>query len=258
MAHNKSVLYLLLITSITACSIEEKPHYLLKDTSLITYQGGDSLSYSILDASANDDRTGIYKITLLNKDEIEPNTNIANLLFEEQVESGNFTTPFLPQYFSQNNQGDLILKAIGNSGDILWLLDSDDTQTGETLYPSDISSMVATNSFTKKLQRCDENNDCVDAGQYKLLELEFTGIETATTPYADFEAYAINISTELNIFDIEQAGNSKSYLLSGTQWIYPQLGVVKFVYEVNNFTGISTLIGTLSNTNISIPETHKK
>ena len=249
---------MLLLLLITACSIEDKPHYLLKDNNLRIYEGGDSLSYSILDASTSDDRTGIYNITFLNKDEIEPNTNIANLLFEQQVENGNFTTPFLPQYFSQNEQGDLILKAVGNSGDILWLLDSNESETGETLYPNDISAMIAANSFTKELQRCDENNECVDAGQYKLLTLEFTGTETVTTPYADFETFAINISTELTIFDAEQAGDSKSYLLSGTQWIYPQLGVVKFVYDVTNFTGSSTLIGTLSNTNISIPASYKK
>jgi len=257
MAHIKTKLFLLLLL-ITGCSVEEKPHYLIKDSNLRIYEGGDSLSYSILDASTSDDRTGIYNITLLNKDEIEPNTDIANLLFEQQEGNGNFTTPFLPQYFLQNEQGDLILKAFGNGGDILWLLDSNESETGEMLYPIDISTMIGANSFTKELQRCDENNECVDAGQYKLLNLEFTGTETITTPYADFEAYAINISTELTIFDAEQAGDSKSYTLSGTQWIFPQLGVVKFVYDAINFTGSSTLIGTLSNTNISISETYKK
>lgn len=257
MAHNKITLFLLLLF-ISACSVEEKPYYLLKDSKLRFYEGGDSLSYSILDASANDDRTGVYNITFINKDEIEPNANIANLLFEQQTENGNFTTLFLPQYFLQNNEGDLILKAIGNSGDILWLLESNDTETGKTLYPGDISTLTGTNSFTTTLQRCDENNECINAGQYKLLNLEFTGSESITTPYADFDAYAINISTELTVFDAEQAGDSKSYLLSGTQWIYPPLGIVKFVYEVTNFTGNSTLIGTLSNTNISIPDTYKK
>lgn len=246
---------LLLCILLYSCAAEEKPHYFLNNTSLRLYEGGDSLSYSVLEVSNNGDHTGTYRLSLLNRDEFAPpNNSKIELFFEEQTKIGNISIPFLPQFYSQNAQGDLFLEAISNSGDILWLLDSNETVTGNLFYPNEITTLSTTLSFTKKLQRCDENNDCVDAGQYKLTNLALERSETISTSYAKFEAYLINIDAELLIFDADQAGSSQSYSFSGSQWFYPPLGVVKFVYDVNNFKGNTTLIGSLNNTNISIDD----
>jgi len=245
---------LFLLIFATACSIEDKPHYLINDSELRDYQGGDRLTYFVLDAGALSDTTGNFNVTLESRDASAPNADeTVALLFETQTSQGEITPPFAPQYFSQNEQGELVLEAIASGEDILWLLDDSKPETGEVLYPSDISTLAESYSFSKKLQRCDENKFCLDAGRYRLRSLTLLGKETTSTPYADFEAFKIGIEIDLSIIDTTQAGAQKNTTLSGTQWIYPLLGVVKFVYN----TGTSTLIGNLTSTNISIDDSFK-
>ncbi|HFE39459.1 MAG TPA: hypothetical protein ENK06_13775, partial [Gammaproteobacteria bacterium] len=133
-----SLLFVLFIVS--ACAIEEKPQYYINGASLRNYQGGDLLTYTVFD-TGQEDGQGKYNITLLSRDKSPPiNNETLNLLFESVQKTGNFTEPFLPQYFSQGDDGALRLEAIANGEDVLWLLDSEETKTGDILYPADLST----------------------------------------------------------------------------------------------------------------------
>ena len=247
MASTKYFYALVVCFCLTACSIEEKPQYYLNDAPLRIFQGGDKLTYSVLDSTISN-----YVNTLTSEDKFLPNDNTIELLFELQETNGNTSPPLAPQYFQQNDNGDLIIKAIGNSGEVLWLVDDNDDVVDEILYPSDITTLSTENSFTRKLLRCDENNnECFNAGTYTLHNLQFIKTETIETDYAFFESYKMNISIEIEIVDALQAGNFKSHTFIATQWFYPLLGVIKYV-DNNN------VIGNLSQTNISISDTYKQ
>jgi len=244
---------LLSLLALSACEVVEKPQYFINDAPLRLFQSGDKVNYAVLDNTIFD-----YSITLTQKNEPSPDNNeTLALLFEEQVVSDSATMPFLPQYYQQNSEGDLILKALGNGGEILWLVDGNDNEVNEILFPSDIKSLSTANNFNRKLLRCDQDQVCNNAGHYNLSNMSFIGTETAETAYANFEAYKLDVSVEIEILDAEQAGASKNYVFTGTAWIHPLIGIVKFLYNTSTPSNSSLLVGPLSNTNISIDESFK-
>jgi len=253
----RKLIYLSLTMMTIACSVSEKPTYYINDTLLREYQGGDKLSYTVLDDSS---KLKTYSVTLESREEFEPinTSSTVNLLFEQQNTSDNFVSPFIPLLYEQNAEGDLFIKAVSSSGEILWLTDSDNTLNEEIFYPADISQLQTNQSFTKKLIHCNDDKECTNAGQFELHYLQLLETETVETPYAIFEAYKIKLSMEVTINITENASDTKFYSFQGFQWIYPPLGVIDFVYDnVRREVQSSVLIGDLSATNISLAESLK-
>lgn len=240
---------LALFISVTACSVEDKPHYLILDDELRLYEGGDKLTYTTLDTTTENDNAGSYALSLVSNDVFHPDDNtVLSLLLEQQTKNGNFTLPFIPQFLSQN-AGALTVEALSHSDDVLWLVDENENKSAAELYPEHIETLSELASINRSLLRCDEERICREAGQYTH-SLHLIQRETITTPYATFETYKLEISLDIFVFNTEQGGNQHNYHLTGTQWLYPPLGIVKFFYN-------SKLIGVLSDTNISIDEKYK-
>ena len=153
---------------------------------------------------------------------------------------------------TQSNAGDLILHGFKNADEIYWIVEDDIAQTGLTLYPKNIAEFSDSISITRTLKTC-SNKTCESKGQLNI-SLQKLGAEIVETPYAYFEAYKFNVIFEITI----QGENPVSSSVSGVHWLHPAIGVVKFSYDVYDASNSATLIGTLTDTNISIPSRYKK
>ena len=139
-----------------------------------------------------------------------------------------------------------------NADEIYWIVEDDIAQTGLTLYPKNIAEFSDSISITRTLKTC-SNKTCESKGQLNI-SLQKLGAEIVETPYAYFEAYKFNVIFEITI----QGENPVSRSVSGVHWLHPAIGVVKFSYDVYDASNSATLIGTLTDTNISIPSRYKK
>ena len=231
----------------TACSSTEKPRYILTDSKLHNYTGGDTLRYGVV--SLNSDVTGTLTYTFQESDLITPtNQTLNGFTRNTQIEGGvqfSFPTP----YFTQTENGDLVLEAYSQTGKTFWLSEDGSVAANTEFYPSPLSDLIEQTAINSQLFRFEDNHRS-DGGDTSL-QVSPLGIETVETDYATFEAYKTYIIWTATIRDdIEQ----KSYSLSGTQWVYPPLGVVRFEYT--DFDS-NAIFGTLSATNIKIAAENK-
>jgi len=250
----KTQFHLILITILfSACASEDKPYYKLDGAETHNLQSGDSVLFSVSVGESISE----YSMALESSTQQKPDDTSINLFLQKSSSSSNISRFFPPLYLSQNESGDIILHAIGNAGDILWLRNAGDNYDGYTLYFSDLNSMPNPYSFTASLQRCN-GSDCSAAGE---ITLNITLVESKKTEafYADFDAYEILIERSI-VISAEDSAQTSNYFLKGNQFIYPPIGLIKFVYErlSKDFeTQNQTIVGSLSNTNISIPDSLK-
>jgi len=233
-----------------ACSEQEKPQYNLADSTLRFFEGGDQLTYTVLQTATNNESLSEYSLKLESSDLFDANNNTLDTFKEIHTGSGNFNPPFISRYFSQNEEGDWIIQAINSEGNVLWLLDENNEPAGQTYYLNNLANTPESYSFDKNLFICD-NTNCENSGNITF-SYDLVGTENISTPYADFEAYEFDISLTINITANSISSTSRLYVLDGREWIYPPLGVVKHDYDVLDEAQSYNLIGHLSQTNISI------
>lgn len=240
------------------CAPSERPEYTLADDILLILQAGDSNTYAVLNADSTADKLESYSETLNRKATFFPDNTSGEILVESFDQSGNLIYPFVSRMFQQDDDGNLMLLGVTRGGQDYWIVD-DNLKAGTQLLPANLGDLDQTSSISTPLKRC-ENQICETQGQ---LDITITpeGIENVETNYADFETYKFSIEWDLNLFDSENANNSINQLLrkeGSKQWIHPAIGVVKFVYQVQTDSQSATLIGNLTQTNISIPDRYKK
>lgn len=240
---------------LTACAETTKPHYILTDSKLHQYQGGDKLSYGILELSDTSDNAGVLTFTFESTDLTSPSNQTLNALVRNTDTSENISFPFATPNFTQTESHNLILESYTESGNTYWLAEDNNSTTGVEIYPSPISDFVEQRITNAPLINC-ENTNCVDAGDTSIV-LTPMGMETIETDYAKFDAYKFKIEWTATIQNQDLSATLKTYQLRGTQWIYPSLGVVKFNYTIIDEFSNNTLIGSLSATNINIPAENK-
>ena len=245
--------YIILTAAIflTACASSETPSYVLTDSELHQYQGGDKLSYAVLTLN----NTGILTHTYQSVDLVTPENQTFNALVRNIDTQGGIGFPFATPNFTQMENGNLIIEAYTEGGNTYWLTENETATTGRVFYTSPLSDITERTNTTSPLLVCNnENGNCKNGSTTNVLLIPF-GKETVETEYAKFETYKFIIEWTVDIQANDQLATPKNYRLSGTQWVYPPLGVVKFTYDVG--TGLDNVIGSLSSTNISIPDSNK-
>jgi len=251
MPMNKPLLFIIAIL-LTACDQHTKPHYILDDSPIYHYQGGDQLRYNVLDISSNsgEDTLGVYSLNFNNTTQLRPSASFQTV--DDSFSSNeNFSPPFITRHITYNNEGDMELTAITTGGELFWLTE-DKVTSSAILYFAHTEETPKSYSTSRTLQSCDANN-CENSGEITV-EYAYKGSELAKTPYADFDTHIISVNIEINITPNALSSTDKLYRLSGTEWVYPLLGVVKYEYDVTNGFDQLRLIGHLSQTNINIPE----
>lgn len=235
---------------LSACANTEKPHYILTDSELHQYQGGDTLNYGVISLSS--DVTGTLTHTYEAVDLITPANKTLSAISRNTITEGGIKFSFPTPYFTQTETGNLMLEAYSQGSTTFWLSNDGNTAENGEFYPSPLSNLTEQTVLNMPLFTY-ENNIRGDGGDTGL-QITPLGIETIETNYANFEAYKINIVWTATVQDTEQ----KAYRIYGTQWIYPPLGVVMFDYTIESPQTTSGIFGTLSSTNIRIPAEHKK
>jgi len=255
----KFICYLFVGLLLGACASTEKPYYILTDSELHLYQGGDSLTYSLLSIGINSEFTGRLTQTFTNVDLLTPERKTFKAIAQESTTQGNVTFNFATPNFSQSENGNLILQAFVDSGKTYWLADSKTQDIEQVLYPSPISNLneVVTSNVINLLV-C-EINTCQDEGStdFSITPLNVDNSEKITTDYADFDTYKFSIIWNITLSSDDQSASLKTFRLTGEQWIYPPLGIVKFTYTLDTNESSNTLIGTLASTNIAIANENK-
>jgi len=248
----KKFFYLFIFLLLSACANTEKPSYILTNSELHQYRNGDNLRYGLLNLSSAADARGTLTYTFESRDLFTPANNFLSVFFLKTDTDGNVNFPFVNTYFTQTEDGNLTLEAYSESDKAYWLIEQGNTTTGEVFYNSPLSDISEKTVIDMPLQNCPTDisiDICTVSGSTRV-DLTPLGTETVDTDYAKFEAYKFNIDWTVNT-------DSKLYLISGTQWVYPPLGVVKFNYTITTELGSNTLIGTLTATNIKIPAANK-
>lgn len=253
----KLFLYLLpVMLWLGGCASSETPSYILTDSKLHQYQGGDSLTYSVLSIGNTSDATGLLVHRYENVDFLDPNLETRKTLIQQTETQGNIQLSFATPIFTQTETGSLMLDGYSDSSVPYWITESESSGIGEIFYPSPVSDLTNTN-ISRTLLVCD-NRVCVNGGNTNL-QLVLSGTEEIKTEYANFVAYKINMSWDVTIQSNQTADNTlKTYRISGTQWFYPPLGTVRFEYSLETDIGDNiTMIGVLTSTNINIPSENK-
>jgi len=243
---------------IASCAQTEQTEYVLTDSLLRTMQAGDSKTFAVLNADSPADKLESYSEILDSKSTFLPNADSATIFKESYTRTGNLIYPFTSRLFQQDDEGNVILLGVTRSGEEYWIVD-ENHNAGEIFLPNDLSTFSEAISISSALKRC-ENQICELQGQLDI-SIEPAGTETIETNFGKFETYKVSIEWDLSLFDSDNATNSFSQLLrkeASKQWIHPALGVVKFIYQVQTDSQIATLLGNLTQTNISIPERYKK
>ncbi len=239
---------------LTACDQHLKPHYILDNSPIYQYQGGDQLRYSVLDDSSisGEGALGFYSLEFIDTTQLHPTASFQTL-HESFSAIENFSPPFVTRHVSYNDEGDMELTAITTGGEVFWLSEEGVTSSS-ILYFAQTEETPQTYTTSRTLQICNANS-CENSGEITI-KYAYKGSELAKTSYADFDTHVIGINIAINIIQNALSTTTKLYTLSGTEWIYPPLGVVKYEYDVTNNTDQVSLrlIGHLSQTNISIPE----
>ncbi len=261
----KNTFFFSSILLLCACGNTERAEYVLTDGLLREIQAGDSNTYAVFDASDLENNSPPVSYTeLLNAKTLQtPDDNSITVLTEEFSQSGNITLPFARRMFSNDSDGNLILNGVFHGGEHYWLTGENVSEYGGVLLPADLSKLTSPITLSGALKRC-ENIVCnatINVGQITVT-MQPEGTETVKTSYADFETYRFSLGWNLILFDSENTNNNINQELrkgSNKQWIHPAIGVVKFTYEVDyNDTQGATLIGQLTETNISIPSRYRK
>jgi len=253
--HSKFIFLWLFLTQLVACGNNEIPSYILTDSQLHTYQGGDRLSYSVLSVSSTSDATGILNLTFENADVLTPDNQTLATFVRNQETLGNISVNFATPYFTQTENADLILQAYSEAGKTYWLAESQNAETGKTFYSSPLTDITEQVTISSQLLLC-ENTICNNAGNTSV-ELTPLGKETIETDYAKFETHKMFISWSVTLQNDDQSATLSTYNLTGTQWVFPPLGVVKFDYRLESTFTNDQLIGVLNATNINIPSANK-
>jgi len=248
---NKSLFFFIAFL-LTACDQHLKPHYILDDSPIYQYQGGDTLSYNVLDDSSSLERDTLKDYTLNFSDaNLHPTEDIKTIQ-ESFGSNSNFNPPFLSRHILYNDIGNMELAAITTGGETFWLTENG-ILSGAVLYFAQIDNTPEQLNTRRILQTCNEF-DCENSGEITIIH-GYRGVELAKTPYADFDTHHISIAIQLTITPNNLSDISMVYDLSGSEWVYPPLGVVKHDYRVNNDNVLTFPLGHLSQTNINIPDT---
>ena len=254
----KNLILILLLALLVACANSERPKYVLTDGQLRSFQSGDYRTYAVLNADSVTNKLERYTETLEAKNIFSPDLNTLNVLQETYSQTQNIIFPFIGNIFSQDDDGNLMLLGISRGGETYWLMQDITSDLGKQVLPNDLSQWDTAISFSSPLQFC-ENQVCSSKGTIDI-EIEKLGTETIETNYADFETYKVSIGWDISLFDADNANIdiNQSLNKSGSiQWLHPAIGVTKFIYEVHTDTQAATLIGNLTETNISIPGRYK-
>lgn len=239
------------------CTPVDKPEYILGDSILHMFEGGDQLSYSVLQDSVNGELATQISLTFENDVLLDPHNNSVNFLKEVHSGINNFTPPFISRYFTQSEQGNILLHAFNIQSNTYWLIDENTNNLVSPInYYGDMANTPSTYSISQKLQLCD--GDICEISGIMTFSQKLVGTENISTPYAEFEAYQLEVSLTVSINAGNLSNNSLLYIQEGSEWIYPPLGVVKYNYDILNETSSFNLIGHLTKTNIPISSDLKK
>ena len=262
--------YAALLLILTACSSsEEKASYSLNNFNLRSYQAGDVLNYST-QGSRTTTRNGIIDVSgemstrYTDSAVSTPPGNLVSqfntLLTEDTsvVLSGN-NVANLTRDFYQDAAGNLyVASLVWPDGNRLWL--SPQTGTDSATNQVDVSvqwlaspiDSTTTQTRTFDLHLCDTNlNSCELIGNGQERQT-YVGFDNQETPYAHFESIAIDYALSFNITKQVSGFTADKCESSGTRWIYPALGVVKFTlsYQCQNET--LDLIVAINSTTIKL------
>ena len=255
------IVLLLSLLLLAACAKKQHPEYLLTDSKLRTFHGGDSNTYSVLDADSNSDKLDLYTESLQTEQPYLPDGNKDTVLAENYTRSGNLVNPFTNRLFKQDKDGNLLILGVSYAGNNYWIVDGQNI--GKVFLPANLSDLSNGITIDSDLTECSDTNCQTTPSQtpgHLKISLSLKGTETVDTKYATFESYKISIDWELQLYPTN-ATNSIYQVLNGagsTQWIHPAIGVVKYNYQIQTSTQSATLIGTLTSTSISIPDRYKK
>ncbi len=244
-----------IIFILSGCGNSEKPNYVLTDSMLYQYKGGEVLRYGVV--SLGSDATGVLTHTFDADNLITPPATLGGasgatlpaIIRNTSVEGG-VPFSFPAPYFTQNENGDFIIEAFEDGGSVFWLSDTSENRLSTELYPSPLSDLAAQTAENRSLFIYDENKNRMPSGTTDLVIIPL-GVEKTETDYATFEAYKINIDWSVTTPD-------NSFALTGNQWVYPPLGIVRFDYTITSTTVSSGIFGTLTATNIQIAAENKK
>jgi len=241
-----------------ACAETDIPHYSLDGATTKTIRGGDQTNYSVvaINATTNNDASGVLSQTYQAIDLFTPNNETLETFELVSEVNGSFQYSFANAHFFQSENGNLTLQAFSESGETFWLINEDKALLHTVFRPANFNNTSDDiNSGVIPLFSC-ENDVCSTSGstQFSLSPLS---VETVETEYAIFDSYKVSIQWEISMTLQDSESTIVNYFLSGQQWIHPNVGVVKFSYQLESGLGINTLIGSLNSTNIEIPSSLK-
>lgn len=151
-------------------------------------------------------------------------------------------------HFSRTSTGDLNLYAIQhNDAEPIWLFVGDATDPG-FLYWQNLQPNPSKQTHNLTLKSC-PNQVCKSVGS-GTFSLQYIAKETQNTPYANFESY--RYETKLQFSSIDDSFDADPFLdLKFNDWLYPQAGIVKRVFERTSSDSFISIILAASSTNIA-------
>ncbi len=226
----------MVVATLFGCSSSEKPEYQLTDGLLHHLADGDRNTYTVTSAGAIGNSSEVYTETIESQQMFAPDNSTITVYTDSFTITGGLILPFVSRVMTYDENDNLILAGIRRSGITYWLMnDNDPTDFGAQLFPADLDTFQDVD-IVSDLKYC-ENQVCETRGRIEI-HIALEGKETARPGYANFESYKLALEWSLSLFDTDNATNSINQTLSSgsKQWIHPAVGVVKFVYRIQNDT----------------------
>ena len=197
------LLLLMSVLLLAGCANKKQSEYLLTDSTLRTFQGGDYNTYAVL--NGNSDKLEEYTESLQTQSLLLPNMNSGNILIESYAHTGNLINPFTSRLFKQDDAGNLLILGVSYQGVNYWLVD-DQLNVGQIFLPANLSDLSKGITISSPLKQC-VNKICQTSGQLDI-NLTLDGTDTVKTNYAQFETYKVSIQWDLSLYDNNNANTS--------------------------------------------------
>lgn len=247
--------------TLVACAVEgDKAHYSLTDSqTLHTYQPGEYLYYQFVgDAGGVGENTSFVsgEVRIVWEAAVLPNASIEDPGFLKETTDTSFSDgrrKITMRYVAQDNDGNLNAYAYEDEEALYWLTPDGGTFGLRVMFsPLDLAAPSLGGSIN--LQECEPT--CTQtAGSFSVGLLDgAVPVETVSTPKGEFEAYRVTFSSLLDM--PANIGTTTTYERSQiTAWIYPPVGIVKFVVQMIDEANVSYYYtASLYRTNIDLPE----
>jgi hypothetical protein len=259
---NKLLPLALVVLTVSCSSEGDKPTYAITTDDLRLYKSGDISTFTF---SGTRTETGIDEVagTIEHRWQASSLTSSPDglstfsnpLLLKQTIAALDRGDEFRETHFTQDANGNITVFAMRLGSDkILWLREQNAADKYGVLFQTSPFDPGNLESPQFDVYVC-ENSACNKAGTgYQTIN--YVGREEQSTPYAFFEAYAVDYQFNVSSTDSQLLLDEDIVNSSGRKWIFPGVGVVKFVYnaQIVNDSGseILRIVAGLNNTSIKV------